>query len=266
MSDPLAPLIDALHAEGRLRVWSLVITVFGDLVQHRGGQVSTARLRALLGRVGVEQGALRTALSRLGSDGWVTSERMGRTSYYRLSAQGIARFAPATSRIYAPPRRGPVARWAAVVSLTESGGQAIRICPADEVAGARDCCVLGGLDAVSDRFRAAMLEPTHRAALVALAADLRALDTPIATVLDAAAARMLLIHRWRRIVLRFPEPAAELMPVDAPLRNPRAAVARVHAALTPAAEAWLDSEIEGQKPMPKATAAALNRFRTARRA
>ncbi|NBR89524.1 MAG: phenylacetic acid degradation protein, partial [Rhodobacteraceae bacterium] len=42
--DPLAPLIDALHAEGRLRVWSLVITVFGDSVQHRGGRISTARL------------------------------------------------------------------------------------------------------------------------------------------------------------------------------------------------------------------------------
>ncbi len=266
MKDPLAPQIDALHAAGRLRVWSLVITVFGDLVQHRGGQVSTARLRALLGRVGVEQGALRTALSRLGSDGWVTSERTGRTSHYRLSAQGIARFAPATTRIYAPPRLEPVARWAAVVRLTETGGQTIRLCPADEIDGAQDCRIIGTLETVSDRFRAAMLEPAHRAALEALAADLRALDGPVAAPLDAAAARMLLIHRWRRIVLRFPEPAAELMPADAPLRNPRAAVARAHTALTPAAEAWLDSEIEGQKPMPKASAAALNRFRATHKA
>ena len=50
--DPLSPLVEALHSEGRLRVWSLVITVFGDLVQHRGGQISTARLGQLLGRVG----------------------------------------------------------------------------------------------------------------------------------------------------------------------------------------------------------------------
>jgi C4-dicarboxylate transporter DctM subunit len=28
MSDPIAPLVKALHAQGRLRVWSLVITVF----------------------------------------------------------------------------------------------------------------------------------------------------------------------------------------------------------------------------------------------
>ena len=62
--DPLVPLINTLRAEGRLRVWSLVITAFGDLVQHRGGAVSSARLNVLLGRIGVEPGALRTALSR----------------------------------------------------------------------------------------------------------------------------------------------------------------------------------------------------------
>lgn len=264
--DPLAPLINALHAEGRLRVWSLVITIFGDLVQHRGGQVSTARLRALLGRVGVEQGALRTALSRLGSDGWVTSERMGRTSQYRLSAHGLARFAPATTRIYAPPREGPVTQWAAIVTLTGSGAQSVRICPADEVDEAGDCRVVGELTTVSDRFRSAMLDPAHRASLVALALDLRALDKPVIAPLDAAAARLLLIHRWRRIVLRFPDLAVELLPKDAPLRDPRAAVARAYAALTPLAEAWLDSEIGGQKPMPKATIDADNRFRASRKA
>ena len=80
MQDPLAPLIASLHAQGRLRVWSLVITAFGDLVQHRGGEISLARLGRLLGRIGVEQGALRTALSRLARDGWVLSTRRGRAS------------------------------------------------------------------------------------------------------------------------------------------------------------------------------------------
>ena len=115
--DPLKPLIDALHSEGRLRVWSLVITVFGDLVQHRGGEVSTARLGVLMNRIGVEPGALRTALSRLSRDGWVTRERAGRTSLYRLSDRGLDRFAPATSMIYAPPRREPVAEWSVFVRL-----------------------------------------------------------------------------------------------------------------------------------------------------
>ena len=75
--DPLAPLIETLTADGRLRVWSLVITVFGDSVEPRGGTISTARLGRLLGRIGVGSGALRTALSRLAGDGWVTAQRKG---------------------------------------------------------------------------------------------------------------------------------------------------------------------------------------------
>jgi phenylacetic acid degradation operon negative regulatory protein len=258
--DPLAPLVSALHSQGRLRVWSLVITVFGDLVQHRGGEISSTRLRALLGRVGVEQGALRTALSRLAGDGWLTSERVGRRSLYRLSAQGLDRFAPATTRIYAPPRRVPVARWAAVVDLSGNGMPSCRICPAEDAAGQADVVVVGALEQVSEAFRASQLDPAHRAALAALAADLEALEAGRFDPLDAAAARMLLIHRWRRIVLRFPECLPDLMPQDAPMANPRAAVARAYAALTPGAERWLDSESDGMVAMPNPSQPARKRF------
>jgi phenylacetic acid degradation operon negative regulatory protein len=251
--DPLAPLISALHSEGRLRVWSLVITVFGDLVQHRGGVISTARLRLVLGRIGVEQGALRTALSRLGGDGWVTGERSGRTSLYRLTPQGVARFAPATTRIYAAPRRTPVSRWSAVVTLSENGASSVRICPADEVTNAGDCQVIGDLAHVSARFRSDLLGREHRTALVALAADIAALRHPLSSPLDSAAARVLLIHRWRRIVLRYPEHAAALLPDDVPLKYPRASVAEVYAALSPAAERWLETPQGPVGAMPRIT-------------
>lgn len=245
--DPLAPLIHALHSEDRLRVWSLVITAFGDLVQHRGGEISTARLGQLLGRVGVEPGTLRTALSRLGRDGWVKSERKGRTSHYRLSGQGLARFAPATTRIYAPPRTGPVSNWTMRLTLTTSGASRVRLCPADEAgkadeAGeAGDCCVVGDLTNISPAYRASLMSAQHRAALAALATDLNALEQDINGALDSAAARLLLIHRWRRIVLRFPEIPAELMPTDSPLLDPRGRVADVYKRISPATETWLDT-------------------------
>lgn len=258
--DPLAPLIDSLHGEGRLRVWSLVITVFGDLVQHRGGQISSSRLGRLLGRVGVEPGAMRTALSRLGRDGWVESRRQGRSSLYRLSRQGIARFAPATSRIYAPPRRGPVERWSVVVSFDTSGSERVMLLPAEDAPQSADLIVSGALETVSSAWRAALLDTAHRAALTGLAADLRAMPAAPQDDLDAAAMRMLLIHRWRRIVLRFPEIAPDLMPRDAPLADPRAEVASAYARLTPAAESWLDSAADGMTPMPAADAGFARRF------
>lgn len=248
--DQLAPLISALHTEGRLRVWSLVITAFGDLVQHRGGRISTARLGLLLGRVGVEPGTLRTALSRLGRDGWVESERKGRTSLYRLSTQGLNRFAPATTRIYGAPHTKPVERWSVTLNLSASGEPDIRVLPADDSFGPADCRVTGTLSDISDAYRASLLTPAHRLALNALANDLRALGSEIADPLDATAARLLLIHRWRRIVLRFPDLAPELFPQDTPLSNPRLAVAQVYERLMPATEAWLGSPVAGQSPMP----------------
>ena len=258
--DPLAPLITALHTEGRLRVWSLVITAFGDLVQHRGGRISTARLGLLLGRVGVEPGTLRTALSRLGRDGWVESERKGRTSFYRLSAQGLDRFAPATTRIYGSPRTSPVNRWAITLSLTANGAPDICITPADESPDIADCRVTGDLNNVSDAYRATLLDPAHRAALAALANDLAALEPELTDPLDAAAARLLLIHRWRRIVLRFPDLAPELLPRNVALPNARLSVAQAYLRLIPATEEWLGSPIAGQSAMPAADQQFAHRF------
>jgi phenylacetic acid degradation operon negative regulatory protein len=258
--DPIAPLINALHSEGRLRAWSLVITAFGDLVQYRGGEISTARLRLLLGRVGVEPGTLRTALSRLGRDGWVESERNGRTSIYRLSAKGLDRFAPATTRIYARPRTEQVKNWAIDLNLLASGTTNVSIYPADEVPGDADCRVIGDLASLSERYRASLLSRSHWSALVALVADLNALEREIADPLDAAAARLLLIHRWRRIVLRFPELSEELMPADSPLRDPRGAVAAVYKRIALPAEVWLGSQDANLDPMPLADREFYDRF------
>ena len=67
---------------------------------------------------------------------------------------------------------------------------------------------------------------------------------------SSARARVLLIHRWRRIVLRYPDLPAELMPLDSPLADPRRAVAEAYARIAPAAEAWLDSAEDSGPAMP----------------
>ncbi|WP_121060559.1 PaaX family transcriptional regulator C-terminal domain-containing protein [Chachezhania antarctica] len=237
--DPLEPLVKALHSEGRLRVWSLVITVFGDLVQYRGGVITTGQLGEILGRVGVEPGTLRTALSRLARDGWVESERDGRISRYRLTPEGVAEFAPATSRIYAAPQREPVKRWAVTVRLGPNGSPEIRLLPSEAKDDGSDLRIDGTLSGMSPAYRAALLPDDRRAALGALARDLANLQVVPKDPLDAAAARMLLIHRWRRIVLRWPDIAPELMPDDAPLTDPRADVAAAYRRLSPKAERWL---------------------------
>ncbi len=257
--DHLKPLIDALHAEGRLRVWSLVITAFGDSVQHRGGRISTMRLGLLLGRIGIEPGALRTALSRLGRDGWVSSERQGRASLYRLTDKGAAEYRDASPRIYAAPVQGRTTEWA--LSLDDDpkalkiGGLSLR--PAAAPHPETGFRMTGQLEQIAPAVRNSLLPPDHLAALRALLRDLDSLP-PNLSPLDAAAARTLLIHRWRRIVLRFAEVPPDLLPDDLPC--PRRRMAEAYAALTPGAEDWLSTALPDIGAMPPPDASFARRF------
>lgn len=257
--DPLAPVIAALHAEGRLRVWSLVITLFGDSILHRGGAVTSAQVQTVLGRLGVDAGAVRTALSRLARDGWL-DRREGR---YRLSDKGTAEFATALGRVYAPPMQGGNL-WTMAVAESAPVPEAFQIAPMTWLwPGARGQVGLSltgqDLSASSD-MRQALLTPEHRAALGSLAADLAAVSTPPDDPLTAIAARTALIHRWRRLVLRFADLPPDLLPSDAPLAAPRAAMAEAYHPLCAPSERWLDTE--GFPTAPDAAQTLARRFQT----
>ena len=245
--DPLGPLIEALHAHGRLRVWSLVVTVFGDAVAPRGGRIATARLGEITARVGVGEGALRTALSRLVAEGTLERDREGRASFHRLS-EGAAREAAAASAVIYGPGPGPDG-W----PLGPGPGPPRALVLPDGAWLTRDPPPAGAV-AVTGRLSqgaAVTPEPTHARALAALRADLHALparpsppeaegdemrrrDGSLAPI-DAMAARTLLVHRWRRIALRWPD-----LPGGG---ADRAAVAAAHRRLSPASERWLDEAI-----------------------
>ncbi len=100
----LAPLL-AHWRERPQRTWSVVVTVFGDAVAPRGGSVWLGTLLELFAAMGVDAGAVRTAMSRLVADGWTERRRVGRNSAYRLAERGRDTFAaaPAASTPPAPP-------------------------------------------------------------------------------------------------------------------------------------------------------------------
>lgn len=266
----LESLIDSLHAKGRLRVWSLVITVFGDAVVPRGGRVGLSTLQDIMGRLRIEPGAVRTALSRLARDGWVTREREGRNAYYRLADQGRHAFDLATRRIYAagpPPwdgewtvvllpkdaANGKAAETARLLAMAGFApfGPAAWLRP--EIASAADLPPLA-TDMVVLRGRSATEVSAERIwslgeigeAYRNLAADLCPLAAAVAggarlDPLAALAGRTVVNHVWRRIVLRDPGLPAALLPADWPAEQARETVRAIYAALTPPSEAWLDA-------------------------
>jgi phenylacetic acid degradation operon negative regulatory protein len=78
-----------------------LVSVFGELAQDQGSRISGSLLRHITEQIGIKPEAMRVASHRLSKDGWIDSERHGRTSAYYLTKWGRAQSASASPRIYA---------------------------------------------------------------------------------------------------------------------------------------------------------------------
>jgi phenylacetic acid degradation operon negative regulatory protein len=281
-----------LAAEGLPPVWSLIATVFGDIVLPRGGTLSTASLIRILDLVGVAPPAIRTALSRLVADGWLVGGRDGRRSHYRMTEAAEAESRRASERIYALPASRFNGRFQIVllVHATAAARQTARGRLIDQGFGAlqSDCFIrparAGGQDAPAPpgelRFIDAVTDAATAAAAVSAAFDVPALAERHRRFADAnarlmaaaasagkdpaaaLAARLLLIHGYRRLALRDPGLPTEFMPSDLGRRPLARAVGAAYAALLPASEAWLDAHADsGTGPLPQAAAGGLGHGR-----
>ena len=76
MPQPLARIVDQLKREPS-RTGSIVITVFGDAIVPRGGSVWLGTLLEFFGCLDIGSGVVRTAMSRLASDGWLERNKVG---------------------------------------------------------------------------------------------------------------------------------------------------------------------------------------------
>ncbi|MBX9462110.1 MAG: phenylacetic acid degradation protein [Aquamicrobium sp.] len=261
----LETLIANLHERGRPRVWSLVITIFGDAVVPRGGRVPLTVLQDIMARLRIEPGALRTALSRLAGDKWVTRERRGRHSFFRLDEHGRHAFDLATRRIYAAGPPGWAGKWTVAVAAPGANAQGSEL-PAlgfvringgvhmrpetDDAPDATEALagmlVIHGESAEHpEAFRALWpsqeIADAYHAFITAFRPLHRALRNGSAfSPIDAIAARTLLVHDWRRIVLRDPGLPGALLPPSWPGAEARSIARDIHEALVAPSETWLD--------------------------
>jgi phenylacetic acid degradation operon negative regulatory protein len=104
-------LVEEFRSRPTLRAGSLITTVFGDSIAPRGGVVWLGSLIHVLAPFGISERLVRTSVHRLVKDGWLESEQSGRRSYYRLTETGRERFAQATHRIYGDPVREWDGEW-----------------------------------------------------------------------------------------------------------------------------------------------------------
>lgn len=97
---PISPHLTRLRRALVLRASSLLITIFGDAIAPRRQSVWLGSLITLLAPFGLSPRLVRTSAFRLAADDWFVATRLGRRSFYGLSEIGIQRVQHADQRIY----------------------------------------------------------------------------------------------------------------------------------------------------------------------
>ncbi|SEO04978.1 transcriptional regulator, PaaX family [Salinihabitans flavidus] len=228
--------IAALNAPGDLRVWSLVVTLFGDLARAPGDTISGPLMTRIIEPIGIRPEALRVALHRLRNDGWIASERKGRSSEYHLTEYGRRQSEAASPRIYAqePPK---IDSWHLLVlepmttgerSASEKTHHArgyVSIAPGVLLgrggAGPENNAFVleGGRVQVPDWLRAQIGPEEINDAYKALETALDRVDVllgpvPSPSSLQIATLRTLIVHNWRRVLLSHPDLPPVFFPED----------------------------------------------------
>ena len=286
MAHPLARIIEQLKREPS-RTGSIVITVFGDAIVPRGGSVWLGTLLEFFATIDIDSGVVRTAMSRLAADGWLERHKVGRNSFYRLVKKGRQTFDAATRHIYDPQPSDWTGRfellligkaedrdaarealknagfgtplpgvWAAPsgVPIPEEAASAIRLeVSAEDDSGRRLLSESWPLDRTADAYLKFMktFEPLR---------DWIGRRETLADI-DAFTARILLIHHYRRVVLRDPLLPTPLLPADWPGRAARQLCGEIYRGLLPASEQWLDRSASNENgALPAAGGELVRRF------
>jgi phenylacetic acid degradation operon negative regulatory protein len=273
-SPTILALLDRFQAKKPVRAWSLIVTLYGDAIVPRGGSLWLGSLIDIMGLFGIDAGHVRTAMSRLTSDGWLARARSGRNSYYRLSRRGEKTFATATQRIY----------FAASPSFEGRLQLALLGPGADDRSTLRSALEKAGFMPLSRTVYVGLTDPPpallRREGLFLLKAETSEVSRAIAAAAwqlspiadgyrafieqftalghmlergvkiehaDALVARTLLIHEFRRIVLRDPALPTPLLPGDWPGGRARALAGRIYRSILPAAECFLDAHARNEK-------------------
>lgn len=249
-SEMISPLVAKVRRNLTLRANSLLITIYGDALAPRGQAVWLGSLIGLVDLFGLSARLVRTSAFRLTADDWLAATKIGRRSFYKLSEVGLLRVQHADRRIYEfrlPPWDG---RWTLAVLdssmrgttrarlkrelLWESFGQLSPSVFAHphvdhrslqeilKAAQAEELVAMLSAESIADYSRRPLqtiMHDTFRLAKVEQAwkqfiARFEPVSNSVKSLSQAEACfvRTLLIHEYRRVLLRDPNLPAALLP------------------------------------------------------
>ncbi len=252
LQSALPPKVVKLQRGLMLRANSLLVTLFGDALASRDSPISLGSLIELAGLFGLSSRLVRTSACRLTADGWFDVTRVGRRSFYGLSEGGRLRVVHAQRRIYdftphpwdgywtlalvdarlKASTRQHLKRellWAGFGQLSSN----VFAHPHADHSTLKDIIhstqtqdqlvVLRAqsIDGYADRPLATVMQDTFKLAAVGQAWQefmqrFASLKTDAADLTPAASffTRTLLIHEYRKVLLRDPQLPTALLPAD----------------------------------------------------
>ena len=297
----LTKVLADINKEQSLSGTSLIITVFGDCVSQHSGSIWLGSLIRALAPLGINERLVRTSVFRLVNDGWLAVRKIARRSYYSFTDSGKSQFERVARRIYQAEQLEWDNGWTLLVLssvptekkddlrkklLWQGFGQLGHDLFAhhrfdnpslDEIlnetdsmndvvilhAEAREFPSRMALKTLAqEKWGIAELEGRYKRFLVIFRPVLDAIikktkiDPEVCFLL-----RILLIHEYRRILLKDHDLPIELLPSGWPGLNARNLTVNLYARLTPKAEEFITSELESAEgPLPKASHSFYERF------
>lgn len=288
----LKPLTAALPRRLKPRAKSLLVTVWGDAIAPHGAGIWLGSLIRLVAPLGLNERLVRTSVLRLTREGWFTVAREGRRSYYGLTEFGHkALVAEPPRRIYAAAPTPWDGAWHLVLTNLGGDGRIDRETrlqlrreltwlgfgaaapgvfahPSPDRAGVdRVLAKLGvagkveQMTATSERSRDLLQSCWDLEALRAAYRRFIERFRPLWQALEKSSEpepetcfvlRALLIHEYRRIILRDPELPAELLSPDWEGGSARVLCRNLYRRVAAAAERHVTSLLEtADGPLPE---------------
>jgi len=213
-TDKYTQSIRALSDLGPLRVWSLLVTVFGDLAPDQ--TLDGPTLSMIMAGIGIKPEATRVALHRLRSDDWIASQKRGRTSLHRLTAKGQQDSQAARPRIYGTPEQMGGAARVILTSQPQDLDPArfAQISTRLFVCNASTALPAGAMALEPQDYPAWLGAQIETAPMKDAYKSLHAVLTDITQELgdvtprqplQVAVLRVMIVHAWRRLTLKHPD-------------------------------------------------------------
>ncbi|MCO4757495.1 MAG: phenylacetic acid degradation operon negative regulatory protein PaaX [Oceanospirillaceae bacterium] len=294
-------LVEEFKNQRPIRGGSLIITIYGDAISPRGGTVWLGSLIKLLEPLGLNQRLVRTSIFRLTKEGWLTSTQVGRRSYYSLTDTGRRRFESAFRRIYAELYPEWDGKWDMVITtqldvelrkvvkkeLEWLGfgniAPSVMAHPMAEMAEVnstlQELCVNGEVihmesQLIGTQTSAPLKELVHECwNLQQLAEDYQTFlerFRPILRALESAEEldpeqcfqlRTLMIHHYRRVLLRDPQLPEKLLPAEWAGTSARILARNIYRMVQVKAEEYLSETQEtADGPLPEPAPRFYKRF------